>query len=62
MTSQPQPDWYDAANQVAVKAHLDACIAAAERATVNDPIATRFEQNKLADLCMLIRSYRHKDG
>jgi hypothetical protein len=62
MTSQPQPDWYDASDQAALKAHLDDCIATGQHATANDPIATRFEQNKLADLCMEIRGYKRKNG
>jgi hypothetical protein len=62
MTSPPQADWYQATDQAALNAHLAYCIAAAEQATVNDPIATRFEQNKLADLCMEIRGYQHKPG
>ncbi len=62
LTSPPQPDWYEATDQAALKAHLDYCIDAAQRATANDPIATRYEQNELADLCMRIRSYKRKPG
>lgn len=60
MASPPQPDWYEASDQAALRAHLDYCIATAQSATANDPIATRFEQNKLADLCMQIRGYKRK--
>lgn len=60
MSSPPQPDWYEATDQAALRAQLDYCIATAQSATANDPIATRYEQNKLAALCMEIRGYKRK--
>lgn len=61
-STPPQADWYQVADQAALQAHLADCISAAQRATANDPIATRYEQNKLAALCMEIRGYERKPG
>ena len=60
MSPPPQADWYEATDQAALQADLAYCIAAAQSATANDPIVTSSEQNKLAALCMEIRSYKRK--